>query len=855
MFSSKILSVFAASFALALSGVTLVTAAPANTELRVAPIDAGGTTTCALRAGNNVYCVGDNTFGQLGDGTTTSQSEPIYSGVSSALSVSVGSTSACAIDSTQLGVCWGDNSKGQLGNSTQGSTARRVDLNSKLIDISVGSEYTCAVTEQNQLFCWGEFANFAVPKVQHTPTQITGVVGVKSVSVGKNSVCFITSSVWCFGSLTQSDDPVQVLQTLGASQVSVGDNFACALVSGTVKCWGDNSQGQLGQANTQPVGSPVSVLGISDAVSISTGAQFACALTISTSFCWGDNSSSQIATGTVDQTTRVPVSLGSAVAITSGSNYSCALLTDANIKCVGDNSKGQSGILTSSISPLSVPSRPLVTSISAGSNTTCVIDSNSNLNCWGALIPTLSQGMKFQAVTVGNVSACAVSNDGKVYCWGSNSAGQLGDNSNRSSEVPTAVIGLSGETVTHIASGFRHFCASTQGGLVFCWGDNSKDQLGFTGSDSKTAVAVGGIGTAIDVTLGDYHSCALLASKEVICWGDNSKRQITSEITLKTAPTILKSVNNAKKISASAGNTCWILTDDTAQCIGDNSESQAPGSIAGSFSDISAGFKTVCFVRNSGGGIVCLGANNSNKLGRPGLKSATLVGIQGLQATKVSVGTDHVCALGAAGQLYCWGSNSTGQLASSFGFPSAYAAPSLAIAGKKNVGETIAVSDFGKDFGTTVEYSWYRSATVDGLFSKISNQQSNILNLTTTDNQRFFKVEVVLHKWGTSSNAYHSLAVGPISSQLRILISSVPIISGTNRVGSILRLTAGRWESGVKVSAQWYRGATAIKGATSYSYKLTAADVGKQISVWTTGIKTGLPKLVKKSVKTAKVAG
>ena len=829
---------------------------PANAvqQTSVVSLDAGGNTTCALRAGNKVFCVGDNSFGQLGDGTTVSQSEPVFTGVSGALTVAVGSRNVCSIDSDQRGICWGDNSKGQLGSSVQGTTPRRIDLSLKLVDISVGETFACAVTDTGLLYCWGEFANYSSAIVQHTPTIVSGISGVKSVSVGKNTVCVLSTDVYCLGQIVKSDNFVQIPNTNGAAAISVGQDFACSLVVGSVRCWGDNSQGQLGQGDFSVQNSLVNVIGISDAIAISTGSQFACALTSSATFCWGDNSSSQIAAGTSDQATRVPVAFVTPVAITSGSNYSCALLQDASVKCIGDNSKGQSGVLSSSITPLTVTGRGAAVEVSAGTDTTCVIDTNNNLNCWGVLKPELPSGSKYSTVAVGDASACAVGSDSKVYCWGSNSAGQLGDGSNRSSTVPVVVTGFGTRKVNHISAGFRHFCASTEDGLIFCWGDNSKDQLGYTGIDSKTAVAVGGVGTATNVAVGDYHSCALLGSKEVICWGDNAKRQITSEAVAKVSPTLLSGVTNVKKITASTGNTCWLLNDGVAKCIGDNSEGQAPGTIAGSFVDIGIANKTTCLVRVTSALVSCLGSNNANKLGRAGLKSSVLVDIVGITASSVSVGSDHVCALGSLGNLSCWGSNSSGQLASSFGFPSAYAAPTLIVSGKKNVGEILTLADFTKDFGTTVEISWYRATSLEGSFSKISNQTAASLYLGPSDLQRYFLAQVVLHKWGTSSIAYRSSANGPIAGQLKILMSTVPLISGKNKVGSSLRVSAGRWESGVKFSVQWYRGSVAIKGATNNTYKLTTLDVGKQISVWVTGTKGQLPKLVMKSAKTSKIS-
>jgi hypothetical protein len=116
-----------------------------------------------------------------------------------------------------------------------------------------------------------------------------------------------------------------------------------------------------------------------------------------------------------------------------------------------------------------------------------------------------------------------------------------------------------------------------------------------------------------------------------------------------------------------------------------------------------------------------------------------------------------------------------------------------------------------------------------------------------------FSVEVKQSKWGTTSAGYVGSAAKATGPAIRILFTSTPTISGTTKVGRTLTARAGRWDSGVKHSYQWYRGNILIKGAKNISYKLTSADVGKQVLVSITGVKTGLPKVTKKSAKTAKV--
>lgn len=816
-------------------------------------IDAGGKSTCALRANNDVLCVGENDAGELGQsGVTGDRSEPLPVGVTAALSVSMGKTSGCAIGADQKGYCWGLNNKGQLGNTAPGNLARPISLASKLIDISVGETYACAITIEGKLYCWGEFVNFSSTLSSTIPVQIGSSTSFKTVSVGDSAVCAVSSDVYCFGPLVTSQDLVKIDRSTAATGVAVGNNFACFLISKSVRCFGDNSQGQLGQSNTTVTSEVRDVSGISDASSIVAGAKHACALTTNgTVYCWGDNSANQIVTGGVDQLVRVPVSFTKTLAITAGDAFTCALLLDASIKCIGDNSSGQSAVLPSSTAPLESLSIRSVAQVSSGNTTTCAVTTAGSLKCAGELIPEIEPGAQFTQVAVGNVSACAIRVDGAVLCWGGNGSGQLGDNSSRSAVEPVQVIGIETRKAISIAAGFRHFCAAMDDGLVLCWGDNSKGQLGFTGLDSRTAVAVSGIGNAKSVAVGDYHSCALLITNKVMCWGDNAKREINATVATTLPVTLIDSAKDVSAIAAGGFNTCYIYADQSAGCFGDNTEWQAVESITGTFIDISVGGKTVCLISTTDG-TSCLGSNASNKLGRVGLKSGTLVDT-GIGAKRVSVGIDHVCLRGLSDSLHCWGSNNFGQLAASHGFPSPFIDPVVTITGKANVGETLSVVVTPKDTSVTSTVSWYRASTLTGTYSKLLNQTNATLVPTVSDQGRFFKAYITLNKWGTSSKVFRSSATVAIGKQLRLLLTPTPTVTGNAKVGNQLVARPGRWETGVKLSYQWYRGASVIGGANKANYRITKDDVGKQLRVAVNGTKTGLAKVAVKSLPTVKV--
>jgi len=404
----------------------------------------------------------------------------------------------------------------------------------------------------------------------------------------------------------------------------------------------------------------------------------------------------------------------------------------------------------------------------------------------------------------------------------------------------------------HVAVGFRHACAVTTDGLVFCWGDNSKQQLGSAGADTKAPKAVPGIGTASTIALGDYHSCVQQVSGAITCWGDNSKKQINATATTPLNPIDLVLAKPITSYSLGGYNTCLIDSAKALQCFGDNTKKQSPGVLAGTFNTVSAGVNTVCAI-NSDNKTFCFGAADSGKLGNTTVDTSTPKEISGFSASTVSVGLQHVCAIRSTGSLACWGSNASGQLASSFGFPPAFAAPAITVMGTYALGETFTSFINGTENGATFSYLWTRAPSIDGSYSNLTSQTNSTYVSSGIDLGRFFIVEVKQSKWGITSTNYLSRPVGPVGPAIRLLLTPIPSISGVNKVSKFLIARPGRWDTGANLSYQWYRGSTAIKGATKANYQLGVKDVGKQIYVAVSGLKTGLPKVTMKSLKTAKV--
>jgi len=854
-----------------LSAQLVFTSAPAQAALPidVNPLSAGVSSTCAIRAADDLYCVGANTFGQLGNGTLISTTEPQkVVGISKVSSVSVGSTSACAVTQSGALYCWGDNSSGQLGiGNTDGKTvATLVSSLTNVSQVSVGDNFACALATSGTLSCWG--ANDAgqltsgTKASSSTPVVVNQLpTGVSKVVASGKRVCVLAADIYCWGDFAsfvfpgelRNWVPTKLPGSSGATSLELGSDFGCFTLASSVSCWGANDHGQLGNGTKTQSATPVSVSGLGGVRELATGDHFACATdTNGDTFCWGQNQAGQLALSAGDdQVTRIPTGAPKSAAMDAGLNNVCFLKLDGAISCFGDSTSGQSGFLLASSKPLANILITTAAKVSSGLNTTCVVENSGSLKCWGSVLPIVPATLKFSEVSVGVSSACAVSTTKKVFCWGTNSSGQLGDNTSRSSaQLVEALVPAS--NLVSVAVGNRHACAITADGLAYCWGDNSRQQLGSAGTDSKAPRAVPGIGTASAISVGDYHSCAQLTGGTVTCWGDNTKKQINTSATSQLAPTSLVLFNPISKVSLGSYNTCLLDTSKSIKCIGDNTKKQSPASLVGSYVDLSSGANTVCAVKTDES-VICFGAAESGKLGSVTVDSSTPVTIADLRSAKVSVGAQHVCAIDATGNLRCWGSNTFGQLTSSFGFPEAFAEVLVSITGPISVGDSLSVSTASQETNAAKSFAWKRASTPDGFLSTLSSQTSNTYWISSLDLGRYFAVEVKQSKWGITSNSYQSKLVGPIVPATRLLQTPVPQILGVNKVGKILTVSAGRWDAGVSFSYQWYRGKTAIKGENKIRYILKTADLGKQLYVSVTGFKSGLKKVTKSSNKTLKV--
>lgn len=304
---------------------------------------------------------------------------------------------------------------------------------------------------------------------------------------------------------------------LGVTAMAGGEEHSLAVLSdGTVRSWGNNESGQLGDGHSpleqNESDAPVTVSGLGGVTAVAAGAEHSLAL-LSTGevVAWGNDESGQL--GNTLSTERHPYSdvpvfvhesraaIKNVTAIAAGEEHSLALLSSGGVRAWGNNESGQLG--------------------------------NGNQRSTREAI-AVSHLTEATAIAAGEEHSLALLKNGTVVAWGGNSYGQLGDGTTGGpescrygpcSKKPVGVVGLSG--VAAIAAGGDHSLALLNNGTVMAWGENTYGELGNgTTTMSDVPVAVKGLTGVVAIAAGEEHSLALLSNGTVMAWGDNAEGEL-----------------------------------------------------------------------------------------------------------------------------------------------------------------------------------------------------------------------------------------------------------------------------------------------------------------------------------------
>ena len=694
-----------------------------------------GSHALALDEDGRAYAWGDNTDGQLGDGSTTTRTSPVpVTGLPAGVTftvLAVGGHHSVGLGSDGVAYSWGDDYYGQLGDgtTTDRSTPGAVSLPSgvRFTAVSAGGEHTLALGDDGRAYAWG-FNRFGqlgdgTTTTRSTPVPVTGLpTGVRLTAVsagGGHSLALGSDGVtyaWGYnnnGELgvgrTAGDrlTPVPVT-TLPAgvrlTALSAGADHNLAQGSdGVTYAWGLNARGELGDGTTTDRYTPVAVTGLPAGVRLTTVAVGAAnSLGLGSDgalYAWGYNADGELGDGTTtDRATPVRVTtVVGATAIAAGGLTSYVLVpnTATGAYATGYDLYGQ-----------------------LGDGTT---DDRSTLRPVGAAghRPTLRTVVSGG----GSLHALGLGYDGVAYAWGSGYSGQLGDGTTNGHTAPAAVTGLpAGVLLTALAAGDLHSLGLGSDGNAYSWGSNGQGQLGDGSTTTRTApVRVAGLPAGVRVTAvaaGAFHNLALTSDGVAYAWGRNNAGQLGDGTTTDRATAVpvtgLPAGVRLTSVAAGAAHSLGLGDDGKAYGWGGNTSGQVgdgtttgrlgPTAVTGlpaavRLTALAAGTSSSLGVGSDGRGYAW-GDNSSGQLGDGTLTDrSTPVPVAGLPAgvtlTAVAGASLHSVGLGSDGLAYAWGDNSSGQLGDGSTTGRPVPAPMLGVRGVSSVGAGAGTSFVG----------------------------------------------------------------------------------------------------------------------------------------------------------------
>lgn len=501
------------------------------------------------------------------------------------------------------------------------------------------------------------------------------------------------------GTNTTSYSPTPIAGLLGkVIQIEMGHYSTCALIDdGNVWCAGSGSYGQLGHGSFTNSTSWVQVTKNSDSsnltgiTQIQSGYLVNCAVDGANEvWCWGYNALGGLGdSSTVNKNRAVKVLkdngaggtevLNDVKSVSGGNLFSCAHRNDNTVWCWGYNTIGYLG----------------------NNNTTNTSHAVQVLVDDGA-------GGQVNLTDVRNLSSapyssCVTLNSGKAYCWGANSNGRLGTGLNANSYFAREVVKHDSSVFNNavkIDAAFDHACIVDGDTKMWCWGSNQFGQLG-SGTRSapqNKAIAVkdpSGSGNdwlgVESIITGSFTTCAIKEDL-LYCWGSSNQGMIVNSSIQQDSIIPLSStyLNNIKSLARSSSNEysyfqCAIKTDDTGECWGANPYGQLGDASTNSsarpvkikepngssnltgITSLSSGTNHACAISSNqiycwGGSTGGIRGDGTNSLNTSSVKVQKDGGADFSDASEIAAGSYHSCSIDTSGQLWCWGSNSFGQL-------------------------------------------------------------------------------------------------------------------------------------------------------------------------------------------------
>jgi len=560
-----------------LDNVTIILTQSDNSTALSERLYADCSITVTDSAGNPSTALIVNTFEVDITAPTVSSTSPTDNQSSVSVSENISVTFSDSMDNTSVTT--------NTSNTTCSGYSLQVSSDSFSSCVQMGSSPT--VSNSNQTFT---VAPSLSSKMLYSTTYKIRVTNAAKDSAGNN----IDNHTQTYGFVTTSTIPM-----------TTGSAYSCFILdNGSVKCWGENSYGQLGLGdiinrgdNSSEMGENLTIVDLGSgrtATAIATGDSHTCAILDNASIkCWGSNAFGQLGLG--DNSTRgagsgemgenlTIVDLGSgrtAKTIAAGNQHTCTILDNSSVKCWGANASGQLGLGYDD-------------NRGDGSG-----EMGDNLN-----IVDLGSGRTAKAIATGDSHTCALLDNASIKCWGENGNGQLGlgpsisnrgDGSGEMGENLTAINLGSGRTATSITTGTGYTCALLDDNSVKCWGRADYGQLGAGKTEeynepNASPIDLGDGITATAIASGYFHTCAILDNSSIKCWGRNDSGQLGigdtgnrgdgmalsghTEMGDNLPAVDLGAGRTARAISAGDRHTCVVLDNTSLKCWGKNESGQ-----------------------------------------------------------------------------------------------------------------------------------------------------------------------------------------------------------------------------------------------------------------------------------------
>lgn len=626
---------------------------------------AGVEQTCALRRGGRVVCWG-RTHHRADDppGVRRVRHAGLHDskhhrpnpvpGLDDATELAVGLLFACALRAGGEVVCWGNDRHRAAGDGSASAHALPVSVRGVdgAVEVKAGWDQACARLESGRVVCWGEGtpppASPSPARIEQAPSVASAVALVNDVAglaCGGRQCCArrVGGEVVCW----RGKEPPWPIAGLPEPAVGLGvggwpdpnkEGHACAVLrSGRVMCWGDNGYGQLGRADREARQLPSQVLALPGppddttrassakaspkaalrVQAVALGMSHTCAIAQDgRTLCWGDNREGELGLGVArdppgSPRARLVPALDGATLLAAAGGHACALDHNARVLCWGSNGQSELGLPSSISVPRPTPVEGLgapLQQLELGYQRSCVLERSGRALCWGNnrrgllgtgaddyVLPRPSRvALPSDTVelSLGAGHACARRQDGRVVCWGANDSGQLGNGKGGctrgearcrrcarprhcpSQPQPGPVLGLNDAVA--LAAGGHHTCALRADATVACWGKNSTGQIGDgTNQRRETPTPVAGLSDVTQIAVGGDATCARQRSGRLHCWGENIFGQVGDRTNAaRYMPTEVHGLTDARFVALGHGHTCAIRDNNELLCWGYNSNGQ-----------------------------------------------------------------------------------------------------------------------------------------------------------------------------------------------------------------------------------------------------------------------------------------